>query len=346
VGPDGTILKANRAELELLGYRADEYVGRNIIEFHVDRLAIDDILARLARGEIVRDHAARLRARDGSIKRVLIDSSVHWDNGEFVNTRCFTRDVTEITRLEEEHGALLERERVARAHAEAVNRAKDEFLATLSHELRTPLNAILGWARMLELGSHDPTVLHKAGRVIARNAELQARLIEDLLDMSRVVAGKLLLEIQPVNLVSVIDAAVETVKPACEAKGLALRLSLDPRAASLSGDPARLQQVVGNLLSNAVKFTPSGGWIAVTLEHRPDHARVTVTDSGVGIEAGLLPFVFERFRQGDSSTTRTHGGLGIGLALVRHFVELHGGTVSARSDGEGTGSTFLVTLPL
>jgi PAS domain S-box-containing protein len=346
VGPDGTILKANRAELELLGYRPEEYVGRNIVEFHVDRPAIDDILARLARGEVVRDHPARLRARDGSIKHVLIDSSVHWEHGEFVNTRCFTRDVTEITRLQEEHVALLERERVARAHAEALNRAKDEFLATLSHELRTPLNAILGWARMLELGAHDPAVMHKAVRVIARNAELQAHLIEDLLDMSRVVTGKLVLELQPVSLVSVIEAAVETVKPVCEAKGVALRVSLDPCATTLSGDPARLQQVVWNLLSNAIKFTPSGGWIAVTLEYQHDHAQVTLTDSGAGIDAGLLPFVFERFRQGDSSTTRTHGGLGIGLALVRHFVELHGGAVSACSDGEGKGATFVVTLPL
>ncbi|HEX8494936.1 MAG TPA: ATP-binding protein [Pyrinomonadaceae bacterium] len=241
---------------------------------------------------------------------------------------------------------LYEAERRSRAEAEAANRTKDEFLATLSHELRTPLTAMLGWTRLLRTNSLDETTVAHALETVERNARAQTQLIEDLLDVSRIITGKLRLEAHPVELVPVIEAAVEGVRPAAEAKSIRLQTELDPLVGPVSGDPARLQQVVWNLLSNAVKFTGKGGQIVVRLERPDSHVQISVSDTGEGIKEEFLPFVFDRFRQADGSTTRLHGGLGLGLAIVRHLVELHGGTVKAESAGEGQGATFTVTLPL
>ncbi|HEV2861049.1 MAG TPA: PAS domain S-box protein, partial [Pyrinomonadaceae bacterium] len=591
VAADGTILWANQAELDLLGYAREEYVGRHIAEFHADREAIEDILARLTRDETLHSYEARLRRKDGSIRHVLISSNVRRRDGEFVHTRCFTRDITERKRAEAElratehrftmfmenlpglawikdlegryvyaneaavrafgvgrtelygktdgevfppetaaqfrendrraleggAGALavevleqadgthyslvskfpilgpeggrlmvggvavditeqkkaeealrssearlralfaamtdvvfvlgadgryleiaptdprllyrppdevlgrtlhevlpaeqadfflshvrraletrqthtveyqlrigaeevwfegrvspmtegavfwiardvserkraeVERERLlagekkARAAAEEASRLKDEFLATVSHELRTPLTAILGWAHMLRTGQLDANLAAGAFDKIERNARAQAQLIDDLLDVSRAISGKLRLDVRPVDPNSFIEAAVEAVRPGAEAKGVRVQKVIDTGLVTVSGDPVRLQQVVWNLLSNAVKFTPRGGRIQVKLERVSSHVEIAVSDTGAGIDPEFLPYVFDRFRQADGTTTRAHGGLGLGLSIVRHIVELHGGTVMAESAGEGQGATFTVLLPV
>jgi PAS domain S-box-containing protein len=231
--------------------------------------------------------------------------------------------------------------------AQEANRAKDEFLATLSHELRTPLTATLGWATMLRIGELSPENFRLAVETIERSIKTQTKLIDEILDVSRIVSGKLQLSSAPVLLATVIEAAAETIRPSLMAKGLELTVDVASIEGIVIGDAARLQQVIWNLLSNSVKFTPSGGSIAITMDHpAPETIRIAVTDSGAGIARKLLPYVFERFRQGDSSTTRTHGGLGIGLSIVRSIVELHGGTVEAFSEGEGLGATFTITLPV
>ncbi len=245
-----------------------------------------------------------------------------------------------------ERKSLLESERTARTAAERLSSIKDEFLATLSHELRTPLNAILGWSQILRRGAKDGPDLLKGLETIERNARVQTQLIDDLLDMSRITSGKLRLDIQPISLVSVIDAALETMGPAANAKGIRIEKLLDPSAGPISGDPGRLQQVVWNLLSNAIKFTPKDGKVQLVLQRVHSHVEISVADTGAGIEPELIPHLFERFRQGDPSTTRQHGGLGLGLSIVKSLVELHGGTVVVDSQGEGLGTTVAVHLPL
>ncbi|HJX26975.1 MAG TPA: ATP-binding protein, partial [Thermoanaerobaculia bacterium] len=240
----------------------------------------------------------------------------------------------------------LETERQARAEAERVSRLKDEFLATLSHELRTPLNAILGWAQILQMKQRRDEVLDQGLAIIERNARLQTRLIEDLLAMSRIVSGKVRLDVQGVNLAAVVEAAVAAIEPSMEAKGVRLEKVIDPSPGPVSGDPGRLQQVLWNLLSNAVKFTPRGGKVQVILRRVGSCLEISVCDTGIGIPRDFLPHVFERFRQADASSTRMHGGLGLGLSIVKQLVELHGGTVRAESEGEGKGATLTVTLPL
>ena len=249
-------------------------------------------------------------------------------------------------RSADEREKLLERERAARNAAERMSEMKDEFLATLSHELRTPLNAILGWAHILRSRPHTQLETEKALETIERNARVQTQLIEDLLDMSRIAAGKVRLDVQSLQPTSVIEAAVETVRPAADAKGIRLATFLDPEAGPISGDPGRLQQVIWNLLSNAIKFTPRNGRVQVVLERVNSHIEITVADNGIGIRRDFLPHLFERFRQGDASTTRTYGGLGLGLSIVKSLVELHGGTVAVDSEGEGRGTTVTVQLPL
>ncbi len=241
---------------------------------------------------------------------------------------------------------LFESEQNARADAEYANRAKDEFLAVLSHELRTPMNAIMGWATLLKSGASDGRLIARAVEVIERNARVQTQLIEDLLDVSRIVSGKLRLEIKPVDLLAIVAAAVETVRAAAEGKGIHLEIVADPMPAGITGDPDRLQQVVWNLLSNAVKFTPRGGRIRIEVHRAGDQAEIAVIDSGVGIAPEFLTHVFERFRQADTSTTRSHGGLGLGLAIVRSLVEAHGGAVAVESAGEHQGARFRVLLPI
>jgi PAS domain S-box-containing protein len=514
VGPDGTILRANRAELDMLGYSREEYVGHNIAEFHVDKEVIEDILSRLKAGEVLQDYEARLRCKDGSIIHARINSSVYREEGKFTHTRCLTRDFTarkrtetrlalqyavtqilsqsrdfiesaglilnaachsldwelgalwrvdrvanvlrfvelchasemqtpefdkltrtstfvkgiglpgriwasgepawidnvsvdknfprapvamreglrgafgfpiklgedvlgvveffspevrmpddellklvagiggqigqftERKRAEERLAELLDSERAARGEAEKANRLKDEFLATLSHELRTPLNAVIGWARMLQSGRLDQDSASHALEVIERNAWAQKQIIEDILDVSRVITGKLQLNLTPVDLVTIVDAALDAVRPAMEAKEIKIETFLDSSLRLVSGDPDRLQQVVWNVLSNAAKFTPAGGRVEIGVSQKNGHVEVNVKDTGPGIDPTFLPHVFERFRQADGSTTRTHGGLGLGLAIVRHLVELHGGTIAVSNREDGPGAIFTIRLPL
>jgi PAS domain S-box-containing protein len=514
VSADGTILRANQAELDLLGYTREEYVGRNIVDFHYDRDLIEDILERLHAGEVLRDYEARVRCKDGSTKTVRIDSSAYFENGKFVHSRCFTRDITDrrrtehrlalqyaITRIvsrsidfvegtheilqtvceslgwqvgvlwavdhqeevlrcvdvwhspaldaddfecacigmlfakgvglpgriwesgrpawirnlkkdfnfprgplaescglragfgfpillgeevigvieffsqeirqpdheliemigsvgrqigqfqerkraEEKLARLLVRERTARADAEKANRLKDEFLATLSHELRTPLNAVIGWARMLKSGRVDQDSATHAIDVIERNAWAQKQIIEDILDVSRVITGKLQLHLAPVDLVSIVNAALDAVRPALDAKGITVETDFQERLKIIAGDADRLQQVVWNLLSNASKFTPAGGAVVISVTQDQTYAQIQIGDTGPGIAPEFLPHVFERFRQADGSMTRTHGGLGLGLAIVRHLVELHGGIIGIENGTVRSGAVFTVKLPL
>jgi PAS domain S-box-containing protein len=514
VGADGTVLRVNQAELDLLGYTREEYLGHHIAEFHADQEVIDSILARLQAGEVLRDCEARLRCKDGGIKHVRISSSVYREGGKFIHTRCFTLDVTERKRSENrlalqyavttilgqslelaetaekvlraacesldwvagalwkvdpqsktmrcvsichvttqqtpefdrltqslalqkgiglpgriwelrqpvwinnvsaddnfprasvaareglrgafgfpillrnevwgvieflstqarepdeellklvsgigvqmgqftqqkqaeiELAELFKRERAARADAEKANRLKDEFLATLSHELRTPLNAVIGWSRMLGSGRLDREGAKHAQEVIERNAWAQKQIIEDILDVSRVITGKLQLNLSPVDPVNMIDAALDAVRPAMEAKEIQIETVLEAGLKMVSGDADRLQQVVWNILSNAAKFTPNGGRVEISVSQTTTHLQIQVKDTGPGIEPEFLPYVFERFRQADGSTTRKHGGLGLGLAIVRHLVELHGGTIGAENRDDRSGAIFTIRLPL
>jgi signal transduction histidine kinase len=263
-----------------------------------------------------------------------------------INLLCTTviRDAAERKKAKEERAQLV-REQAARAEAEAANQAKDEFLAMVSHDLRAPLGAMLGWAVLLRKGKLDERSAARALETIEHSARSQAHLIEDLMDVSRIVAGKLRLDIRPVDIASVIEAAVNAVSPSAGAKDIQLRLWLDPTAGPVSGDPYRLEQVVCNLLSNAVKFTPAGGRVEVRLERTEADLRIIVSDTGKGINAESLPYIFDRFRQGKRLSAHARKGLGLGLTIVRHLVELHGGTVKAESRGEGQGATFTVILP-
>ncbi|MFY9557398.1 MAG: ATP-binding protein [Blastocatellia bacterium] len=247
--------------------------------------------------------------------------------------------------VKDELERMLTSEQIARSEAEAANRMKDEFLATVSHELRTPLSAIMGWSHVLRSGRVDQATAARAVETIERNARIQAQLIEDILDVSRVITGKLRLNITQVDVASVINAAIDSVQLAAESKGIQLEVRLDPSARHVSGDSGRLQQIVWNLLSNAIKFTPSGGRVEVRLEHVDSDIQIRVSDTGQGISPDFLPFIFDRFRQADGTSTRRHGGLGLGLAIVRHLVELHGGSVFADSPGEGQGATFTIRFP-
>jgi PAS domain S-box-containing protein len=466
VGVDGVILRANRAELAMLGYAAADYVGRPITDFHVDADAADDILRRLMRGDTLRSYEARLRCRDGSIKDVLLDSNGLWRGGRFMHSRCITRDVTAIKhaldmqrhlaavvessddaivgktldgiitswnngaerilgyRAEEMVGqsitqiippdraedltailsairrgervdhfeterirkdgrrihvsltvspirdaagriigaskiardvterkmAEAERERLlvaaeqARAAAEIANRTKDDFLSVVSHELRTPLASILGWVSVLKAQA-SPEQAARAVATIERSGKIQAKLIEDLLDVSRIVSGRMRLDFRLVDLPAIMREALESIRPTADAKGVVVHSEIDASAGPVAGDTDRLHQVAWNLLTNAVKFTPAGGSVEVRLTRRDDDVQLVVRDTGCGIGPEFLPFVFERFRQAEAVTSRRTGGLGLGLAIVRHLVELHGGEVRVESDGAGCGATFTITLP-
>jgi len=255
-------------------------------------------------------------------------------------------DITESRHAEQQRQALLEREHQAREQAEETSRLKDDFLATISHELRTPLSVIVGWSSLLRQKMLPPAETEQALEIIARNAKTQASLIEDLLDVSRIVTGKLRLDVRPVMLASVVESAMASLRPAAEAKGVRVQQAIDPNAGPVAGDPGRLQQIVWNLLSNAIKFTPRGGRVQLCLQRINSQVEITVSDTGTGIARDFLPHVFDRFRQQETGTTKRHGGIGLGLAIVRHLVELHGGVVGADSDGEGYGATFTVRLPL
>jgi signal transduction histidine kinase/response regulator RpfG family c-di-GMP phosphodiesterase len=256
------------------------------------------------------------------------------------------QEVAERKLAEEERAQMLIREQAARAEAEQANQTKDEFLATLSHELRTPLTAILGWSHLLQTKTLDQENMERALETIERNARSQSQLIDDLLDVSRIITGKLRIDMRPVELVSIIEAAIDSMRPTAQAKSIKFEVTCDKTASQVSGDSNRLQQIVWNLFSNAVKFTPEGGRVNVSLERHGQHAQIAISDTGQGIDQRFLPFIFDRFRQADGSTTRKYGGLGLGLAIVRHLVELHGGTIKVQSEGVNQGATFTVLLPL
>lgn len=333
-------------EAEAEGLRLDE-VFRAVHE--ETRQPIEDPVVRVLGSRAVESLPARsvLVSRDGAEHPVEGSAApIRAPRAGTLGVVLVASDMTERRRREAERAGLLVREQLARAEAEKASRAKDEFIATVSHELRTPLNAVLGWARLLRSGKLDADAMARAVEAIERSASTQARIVDDLLDVSRIVRGKLKLDVRPVELVPVIEAAIDTVRPAAAAKGIAVAASLASRAGPVAGDPGRLQQVVWNLLSNAIKFTPQGGRVEVRLEQVQDVVRIQVADTGPGIDADFLPHVFERFRQADQSSTRAHGGLGIGLAIVRHLVEAHGGTVAVESAGRGRGATFTVDLPV
>ena len=282
----------------------------------------------------------RLRRFDGEYRWMHDTGVPHYaEDGTFVAYVGSAVDITDGRRAQDERERLL-------LDAEAASRAKDQFLATLSHELRTPLNAVVGWAHMLRSGKLDEAAAARAIDTIDRNARAQSQLISDILDISRIVSGKLRLSVRPVDLAPVVEAALDTVRPSAEAKGIRLQAVLDPAAGPVSGDADRLQQVAWNLLANAIKFTPRNGRVHVRLARIDSHVELRIEDTGIGIGPEFMPHVFELFRQRDGSPSRQHGGLGLGLALVKHLVELHGGSVECASPGEGMGAVFSVRLPL
>ena len=336
----------------LFGWNADEVIGKHVNEWRfvftddVDAVAL--VTNRQREGvEVQGVQRNRNYTRDGAILFCeWYNSVLRDDRGKLVSVLSLVLDVTARQSAEEERAASLVRERDARRHAEEADRLKDEFLATLSHELRTPLTSIFGWASMIRNGEVEGANASRAIETIERNARSQARLIDDLLDVSRIITGNLRLDLHPLNLAPIVNAALDALRPTADVKGIQLRTRFVPGECLVKGDPNRLRQVIWNLLSNAIKFTQRGGSVNIDLTCVELSARLTVSDTGEGISAEFLPYVFDRFRQAEGSISRKQGGLGLGLAVVRHLVELHGGTISAESDGLGRGSVFKVDLPL
>jgi PAS domain S-box-containing protein len=349
---DGRCTFANHSTESITGFKPEELIGKIFHEqVHHTRpdgtpfpLQECPLRPMLSSPEPLVGHEDFFIHKEGYFFPVRCNTRPIFKNGALVGMVLEVRDITEEKRIAGECEALLEREQQLRKQAEDANRLKDEFLATVSHELLTPLNAILGWATMARQNNFDQEVMVRAFEIIERNARNQNQIISDILDVSRIITGKLNLNLQPLELSPVIKAAIDTVRPAIDAKEINLKTRLEPDGKPVKGDADRLQQIIWNLLSNAVKFTPEGGKIQIALNYDDDFARITVSDNGSGIEPEFLPYVFDRFRQADSRTTRRHGGLGLGLAIVRHLVELHGGDVSVESGGAG--SAFTVRLPL
>jgi PAS domain S-box-containing protein len=340
---DGLIMYANRRFAEMLKTPLEQVIGSVIHAWIAP--ANQPIVQALLRPDATGTHhrvELKLLAGDGSHVPAYLSSNVVHNTATPAHFGLVATDLTEQKRNE----ALIAAEQVARVVAEEASRLKDEFLATVSHELRTPLTAFLGYAQLLQRRPHDTAYVARMLAKLVQNAKAQAVLIEDLLDVARITNGRLRIEPTRIDLIDVIHAALDTVRPTLEVKQLTLQEELDPAARRVVGDAQRLQQVVWNLLSNAAKFTPPGGQITLRLTRAGSSAELRVCDSGQGISAAFLPYVFERFRQADSSSQRTYGGLGLGLAIVRHLVELHGGTVEAMSAGVGQGATFTVRLPL
>src|SRR5215510_1655889 len=345
IDPDGYYLQQNAAHFTLLGYADNDLEGKTPAIYLGEKTFQQIFDQLIASHDYAGEHVCRTKKGD---KRI-IDLSVLTLRSGLGEPQCYVsimRDTTARNNNQKELAQLLVRERAARADSEKANRLKDEFLATLSHELRTPLNAVIGWARILKAGHLDPDSSVHAIEVIERNAWAQKQIIEDILDVSRVITGKLQLHLGPVDLVSIVSAALDAVRPALEAKEIKIETHFQPALRIIAGDADRLQQVVWNLLSNASKFTPTGGVVGIHVLQDDAYVEITVNDTGPGIAPEFLPHVFERFRQADGSTTRTHGGLGLGLAIVRHLVELHGGLISAENVSPGTGAIFTVKLPL
>jgi PAS domain S-box-containing protein len=355
--PNGYVMTWNAGAQRMKGYRAEEILGQHFSRFYpLDAIQGGwpdhelQVAAELGRFE---DEGWRIRNDGSKFWANVIITTLRDEDGRLRGFAKVTRDLSqrqraEVLEADDAHREeLLEAERSARIQAQRGARIKDEFLATLSHELRTPLNAILGWAQILRKQQAVKTDdLQRGMEAIERNARAQVQLIEELLDLSRIISGRIRLDVQRLVLADVVLRAIESVEPAAHAKGIRLEKILDPLAGLVSGDPGRLQQVVWNLLSNAIKFTPKGGRVQVVLERENSHLALSVSDTGVGIAPDFLPHVFDRFSQKDSSTTRSYGGLGLGLAIAKQLVELHGGTLRAKSPGEGRGATFIVQLPL
>jgi len=336
----------------LFGWKAEDVLGKHVNEWRfvfaddVDAVAL--VTNRQREGvEVQGVQHNRNYTREGSILYCEWYNSVLRDErGKLVSVLSLVLDVTARQSAEDERAASLVRERDARKHAEEADRLKDEFLATLSHELRTPLTSILGWASMIRTGEVEGSNATRAIETIERNARSQARLIDDLLDVSRIITGNLRLDMHPLNLAPIVEAALDALRPTADVKGIKLQTRFVPAQCLVKGDPNRLRQVIWNLLSNAIKFTPRNGSVSIDLTCVESTARLTVGDTGDGISPEFLPYVFDRFRQAEGSISRKQGGLGLGLAVARHLVELHGGTICAESDGLGTGAVFTVDLPL
>jgi len=350
VSSEGKYLRVNRKYCQMLGYSEHELLQLTLY----DVTHPDDREASVAKvnssfnGE-PEEYSIEKRyvRKDGETIWALVNWTIVRDaEGHPLHSVANIQDITARKQAEAEREELLVRERAARETAEAATRSKDEFLAVVSHELRSPLNAILGYAALLRYGGMDAQEVTHAVEVIERSGKAQAHLIDDLLDTARIISGKLRLVVGPVDLVSVIEESVQTIRPAAEAKGVLLGANLPSEIGQITGDSVRLQQIVWNLLSNAIKFTPQGGRVEARLERVDPHIRITVSDTGKGISPDFLPYVFNRFHQSDTSSVRRHGGLGLGLALTKYLVELHGGTIEAESAGEALGATFKVTLPV
>jgi PAS domain S-box-containing protein len=341
------ITDVNPFMTELLGYSHAEFLGKELWEIGLfsHKEASQAAFKELQRTGYLRYEDLPLQNANGKLSDVEFVSNVYEEDGHRV-IQCNIREITDRKRGEKERTLLLAAAQSARAEADSANTVKDEFLATLSHELRTPLTSILGWSHLITAGKLDKQQTVTAIETIARNARAQRRLIDELLDVSRIITRKLCLDLRVLKLAPLILAVVDDVRPAADAGRINLETALDSDVGPILGDPDRLQQIVWNLLTNAIKFTPKGGDVHVRLERNDSYALITVTDNGQGIATELLPHVFERFRQADSSNTRSNGGLGLGLSIVRQLVELHRGTVAAESSGENTGATFRVMLPL
>ena len=350
VSAQGAYVLVNDRYCQMTGYRRDELLGR-----HPDYITHPDDIRRdmVKREEMLRGESGTITTEKRYVRKTgeVIWVRVHATlfrahDGEPLGAFSMIEDITEERQASERRELLFAREHAARVSAEEANRTKDEFLASLSHELRTPLNVILGWTQALQRHAVAPDRVDGALDALDRNARKQAQLVDDLLDVSRIAAGRLRLSLQRVLVASILDAAIETVRPAVEAKRLTLINGVAGAQAEIDADPIRLQQVFWNLLSNAVKFTPAGGEIHINAVAGGGQLVITFRDTGIGIEAGFVPRLFARFEQADRSTTRPFDGLGLGLAIVRHIVELHGGTVNAVSDGPGCGATFTVAMPM
>ena len=340
------------------GRTAAEMIGRNLLDAYPDlaERGLDKYYKDALEGQIrllsqrLHHYLLPMTPQGDETSFTLMQQSARIaplvEGDRVVGTITVIDDVTERISREDQLMRLLSREQAARREAELANRAKDQFLATVSHELRTPLNAISGWIQILLKKEVDPEFLAHGLAVVDRNVKMQTKIIEDILDVSRIITGKLSLSVTKVNLATVVEAALDSVLLAAEAKGIRLERELDSDGGLVSGDPGRLQQVIWNLLSNAIKFTPRGGVVNVRLARVESQVEIAVSDTGQGIRSEFLPYVFERFLQADSTSTRQHSGLGLGLAIVRHLVEMHGGTVSAASEGEGRGATFILSFPL
>jgi PAS domain S-box-containing protein len=345
VGPDGIVVRVNQTELDLLGYSREEYLGRHISDFHADPPVVEDILSRLSCGECLQNYEARLRCKDGSIRHVLISSNVLWENGKFVHTRCFTRDITAQKNAELAlRGEIAIRQRVEAALLET-DRRKDEFLATLAHELRNPLAPIRHAALISKAVEATDAQKRWSHDVISRQVHHMSLLLDDLLDISRITRGKLELRTEMTELAAIVDAAVETARPIIEAKRHRFVAEIPDEPVMFAADPLRLAQVLSNLLTNAAKYTDPAGLIRLRASADAEGIMIIVSDTGVGMSPEAISRVFVMFSQVKSTQDRSEGGLGIGLALAKGLVELHGGVIEARSEGRGKGSEFIVRLP-